>query len=132
LHKVLEGVTQYAEQEMSRDDADSLYVLLKTAETDVAMGDDRFAVRVELFQNFHDTHQYRALVWRTELYRMQSSFPRDDANRPMHRPSDEQVLVDWSFYLEHRFNNFRAETSEDALQAVLADVRAAMHKARGD
>lgn len=100
-----------------------VYELVKTVEFDVEIGDDQFVLRIELFRTVSDIHTFRAHIWRTEMYRIQSSFPRDQlTDKPAHLPSDEVILVDLN-YLTGDFSNFQAENQEIALQLVMHDFQ---------
>ncbi len=104
--------------------SDVVYELVKVVESDVEIGDDRFPLRVELFQNTNDAHRFRARIWRTEMYRIQSTFPQDElTHEPVDRPSDETILVDHSLYLGRSYSEFEAESQEAALQLILKDYR---------
>src|SRR5260370_7469854 len=69
-----------------------LYALVKTVEFDVVLGDDSFALRVELFQDKTRSQTFRANIWRNELYRIQSTFPQNPSTgRPEHPPPDQPL-----------------------------------------
>jgi hypothetical protein len=74
-----------------------LCALVQIVEFDVVLGDDSFALRVELFQDKTRRRTFRANIWRNELYRIQSTFPqKPSTGQPEHQPSDEVILIDWS------------------------------------
>jgi len=109
-----------------------LYALVKTVEFDVVLGDDSFALRVELFQDKTRRQTFRANIWRNELYRIQSTFPQNPSTgRPEHQPSDEVVLIDWSSNLRGNYSVFKAASSAAALNMVLKAIRAALDHAAG-
>src|SRR5260370_7609984 len=88
-----------------------LYALVKTVEFDVVLGDDSFALRVELFQDKTRRQTFRANIWRNELYRIQSTFPQNPSTgRPEHQPSDEVILIDWSSNLRGNSSSFNPPT----------------------
>jgi hypothetical protein len=100
----------------------SIYELIKTIEFDVEIGDDGFSLRLELFQSLEDSKTFRVHLWRTEFYRIQSTFPQESGT-PKHEPSDELIWIDWSTQLQEDYNNFQAENAENAVQLVLDEIR---------
>lgn len=86
---------------------------------------DEFRLRIELFQDQSDPKSFRAQVWRTEYYRIQSTFPQHPkTGRPTDQPSDELILVDWSANLMGGYQHFESESVETALRKVLDDLEA--------
>ncbi len=101
-----------------------IYQLVKVVEFDVEMGDDQFAVRVELLESNAKGRHFRARIWRTEMYRIQSTFPQDESmHRPAHLPSDETILVDHSMYLGRSYSDFEAESQDAALRSIMDDYQ---------
>jgi hypothetical protein len=85
---------------------------------------DEFVARIELFQAKGNPKTFRADIWRTEYYRIQSTFPQDPSTgQPDHHPSDQEILVEWSINLEGDYRLFEAESPESAMDLVLKDVR---------
>lgn len=108
------------------------YALVKTVQFDVALGDDSFALRVELFQDRTRRQMFRANIWREEFYRIQSTFPQNPSTgQPAHEPSDEVILIDWSTNVRANFSAFKAASSTVALNMVLKAIRAALDHATG-
>jgi hypothetical protein len=111
----------------------NLYKLVKTVEFDVALGDDSFALRVELLQDTVRKQAFRANVWRNEFYRIQPTFPEHPkTGRPQHRPSDEVILIDWSSNIAGEYSEFEAPGPAVALKTVLKDIRGTLDRAAGD
>ncbi len=101
-----------------------MYDVIKVVEFDVDLGSDSFSLRIELLQSATAPDWFRAHVWRTELYRLQSTFPQDkQSGQPLHEPSDENILVDWSHYLAQNYKHFQASNPEAAMELVLDDIR---------
>jgi hypothetical protein len=104
-----------------------LFALVKTVEFDVVLGDDSFALRVELFQDKTRKRTFRANILRNESYRIQSTFPQNPTTgQPEHQPSDEVVLIDWSTNVRGNYSSFEAASSTAALSIVLKAIRAAL------
>jgi len=111
----------------TRKGVSHLYALVKTVEFDVVLGDDSFALRVELFQDKTRRRTFRANIWRSEFYRIQSTFPQNPSTGlPEHQPSDEVVLIDWSANVRGNYSVFKAASSTAALNMVLKVIRAAL------
>ncbi|HEX2679733.1 MAG TPA: hypothetical protein VHQ03_00405 [Candidatus Dormibacteraeota bacterium] len=111
-------------------DVGILYELVKTVQLNVSLGDDSFALKVELFQEAADNHRFHADIWRNELFRIQSTFPQDPSSgRPLHNPSDEMILIDWSTNLVGDYSVFNAESAAAALDTVVQDIQNALDKA---
>jgi len=109
-----------------------VYALVKTVEFDVDLGDDSFALRVELFQDKTRRRTFRAKIWRNEFYRIQSTFPQQPSTgQPEHQPSDEVILIDWSTNVRGNYSVFKAASSAAALNMVLKAIRAALDHITG-
>jgi hypothetical protein len=103
----------------------TVFKLAEVREFDVVIGGDWFAMRLELFQSESSAHVFRARLWRTEMYRIQPTFPQDTrTGAPAHLPSDELILVDQSYYLGRSYADFEAKSKATALQLVMEDYQA--------
>ncbi len=102
-----------------------MFVLVKTVAFDVQVADvDSFTLRIELFQNESDSHRFKVGIWRTELYRIQSTFPQSElTGKPEHQPSDEEILISFAQHLAGNYSDFTADNPDAALQAVLDDFQ---------
>lgn len=54
------------------------YKLLKVLAFDVDIYDKQFGLRLELLQCTSDSNCFRAHIWRTEFYRIQSTFLQNE------------------------------------------------------
>ena len=101
-----------------------IYELIKTIEFDVAIGEEGFSLRIELFRASSSPNEFRAHIWRREFFRIQSTFPQDaKTHEPVDPPSDEMIFVDDSHQLQGRYDHFHAESESAAIQLILEDVR---------
>lgn len=101
-----------------------MYEVIKVVEFDMDLDFDSFSLRIELLQSATAPDWFRVHVWRTELYRLQSTFPQDkQSGQPLHEPSDENILVDWSSCLSQDYKHFQANNPEAALELVLDDIQ---------
>jgi hypothetical protein len=108
----------------------SLFVLTKQAELDVSLGDDHFSVRIEVLRALNRKNTFRVRFWRTELFRIQSTFPQSRRGTPAHQASDELILVDASDNMTGSWDAIRSSSADAALRAAVAAVTAwASHSA---
>lgn len=85
------------------------------------INDDKFSIRIELFQSLTDATLFRRKSWRGELFRVQSTFPQDDTGKPEHDPSDEMILTKFS-QAHFMWNDFYAQDHEAALEKTIKDL----------
>ncbi|HNU71232.1 MAG TPA: hypothetical protein PKL48_05910 [Thermodesulfobacteriota bacterium] len=99
------------------------FKLIDTYEVDIhfELGDDgeHFSLRIELFQSLEDKSVFRYRAWRDELFRIQSTFPRDSRNVPRHEPSDELILTAFSQVNFGSSVELNANTVQDALNEAI-------------
>jgi hypothetical protein len=101
-----------------------LFELAKTVEFNLEVAEDHFSLRIELFQDISNAQRFRARIWRLEMYRIQSTFPQNETDgQPTDQPSDESIFVDTGAWLSQRYEDFRAETPDRAIQIILNDLR---------
>jgi hypothetical protein len=101
-----------------------IYELIKTVEFDVTLGDDGFTVRIELFRSTTNVNHFRAHIWRSEFFRIQSTFPQDGkTHQPADQPSDELIFTDYSSQFKGRYSDFQAESEDVALQVIFDDYK---------
>lgn len=110
-----------------------MFALIKTVAFDVEIGDvDSFTLRVELFQDQADDQRFKAGIWRTEFYRIQSTFPQaESTGEPEHYPSDEVILVDSSHNLAGEYSDFKADNPDAAMSVVLDDYQRWLRRTLG-
>ena len=98
-----------------------IFRLIETYVFDVAFGDDGYPLRVELFQSVADDRWFRCQFWQTETAEVGvyisdgDCFTKDSATH--------HILVDWAAYLSRDYSNFEANSTEDAVNTVLQDIR---------
>ena len=111
----------------------NIYELIRTIEFDIAMGIDGFYVRVELFCSLAHPNKYRAHIWRSEFYRIQSTFPQDSqTHQPLDLPSDELIFIDFSTQLSGDYSDFHAENETVAIQLILDDCQQFLKRVMGE
>jgi hypothetical protein len=102
------------------------FELVRTLGFDICLGGDDFRLRVEIFQALDDPQYYRAEIWRVEAYRIQPTFPQDEAGRPAHETADESVLVGWGDLVDLDLDNINASDPEAAMKKVLQSLERAI------
>jgi hypothetical protein len=100
----------------------SVFKLIDLYELALNFGEDRFALRIELFQSLTDPTLFRYKTWRDELFRIQSTFPQDRVGQPEHGPSDEKILVGLGLPHINEGEDFYADNPEGALRKIKADL----------
>jgi hypothetical protein len=100
---------------------------IETYEVDICFGStcesDCFSLRIELFQSLNDKHFFRCKSWRTELFRIQSTFPQDQNGHNLHEPSDEEILVEFSIPPFGHYKDFYANNTKLAINKIIKDLR---------
>ena len=105
-----------------------VYELVKVLEFNIDLqGIEIFPLRLEIFRSLEDNCRFRAHIWRTEFFRIQSTFPQEDG-KPSHQTSDEEILVDFSHYLTVDYDDFRANSIEEAIELIIEDLKRFLDK----
>ncbi len=100
----------------------SLFELVKTYEVDLALGNDTFSARIELFRSLSDPRLFRYRSWRDEPFKIRPSFPEDRVVKSEHGPSNEVILIELMLPRFGSDDNFYADDSSDALSKILTDL----------
>ncbi len=104
----------------------SVFKLIGTYEFDLLLGTqedgDQFSLRIELLQSAEHKTLFRRKAWRSELFRIQSSFPQENTGEPKHAPSDEMVLTGFSQPHFLWCDDFHASNRKVALERVAMDI----------
>jgi len=110
-----------------------VYELVKTIEFDVALDEDGFNLRIELFCAIASQNHFRAHIRRSEFYRIQSTFPQaGETHEPVDPPSDELIFIDYSSQLSGDYSDFQAEDEATALQLILDDCQRFLKRVAGE
>jgi hypothetical protein len=100
----------------------SVFKLIDIYELDLNFGEDRFSLRIELFQSLTDPTLFRYKTWRDELFRLQSTFPQDRVGKPEHSPADEKILAGLGLPHIDASEDFYADNPELAMRKIIADL----------
>jgi hypothetical protein len=110
-----------------------IFELIKTIDFDVALGTDGFNLRIELLRAISAPNHFRAHIWRSEFYRIQSTFPQNyETHDPADPPSDELIFIDYSTQLGGDYSDFQADDETVALQMVLDDCQRFLKRIMGE
>jgi hypothetical protein len=127
LNEFITTITNMTSESFSLDNRSfswilDAYQLERTIELDINYGveDENISIRIEILRNLKKDGFYRSRVIRSELYRIQSTFPQQDGN-PKHQPSDELIWVDDNFLWSYD-DDILASSYDSALKIVLEAI----------
>jgi hypothetical protein len=99
-----------------------IFKLVNTLEFDLEVGNHFLPTRIELFQDTERKRRWRCRMWERELCRMTFTLSKDSKSRKRCQ-SDEEVLVERTWELSDRFEDFAAPTAQAALKIFLSALR---------
>ena len=107
-----------------------MWRLVTVGELDVAVRDDRFPVRIEVFAK--EDAAFRVRYSRLDLFRIPATHPLDVWGAPASPPADELIWVAWP-RADDAAHHIDVDDAEAALEWAKADVlrRVAADNARG-
>ena len=89
--------------------------------------EDHIPLRIELFQSLSNKTLFRYKTWRSEFFRIQSTFPRDESGiKSLHPPSDEIILVEFGVKHFQGGYDFNAISPDEALDKIITDLSKAL------
>lgn len=91
-----------------------VYKLVTTLEFDLELGGHFLPTRVELFQDTERPRHWRCRLWERELYHLTMAQPVKGRKR--RTQADEELLVERTWELASRFEDFVAPSARRALQ----------------
>ena len=96
-----------------------VFKLVTTLEFDLVVGTHFLPTRVELFQDTTRKRHYRCRMWERDLYHMQMSLSPDGKRHARRSESDEEILVERTWELSSKFEDFEAPSAAKALGILL-------------
>ena len=96
-----------------------VFKLVTTLEFDLVVGTHFLPTRVELFQDTTRKRHYRCRMWERDLYHMQMSLSQDGKRHARRSESDEEILVERTWELSSKFEDFEAPSAAKALGIFL-------------
>ena len=100
-----------------------VFKLVSTFEFDLEVDGHFIPTRVELFRDTERKRQWRCRMWERELYHLQMTLPRGTRPRAPRPESDEELLVERTWELSDRFEDFEAPSARAALRMFLDSLR---------
>lgn len=96
-----------------------VFKLVTTLEFDLRVRDHMLPTRIELFRDTARKGHFRCRMWERELYHMQLSLAGKANRRSRRSESDEEILVERTWELSSKFEDFQAPNSAKALKLFL-------------
>lgn len=107
-----------------------VFKLVTTLEFDLELGGHFLPTRIELFQDTERPRRWRCRLWERELYRL--TMTQTDGKKSNRRPVvDEELLVERTWELSDRFEDFEASSSQKALDLFLDSLKRYLKRATG-
>jgi hypothetical protein len=100
-----------------------VFKLVTTVEFDLEVGGHFLPTRVELFQDTERKRHFRCRMWERELYHMTMTLPLDKKSKELHPESDEELLVERTWELSDKFDDFQAASSRQAMKTFLDSLK---------
>lgn len=100
-----------------------VFKLVNTLEFDIEVGEHFLPTRVELFQDTERKGHWRCRMWERDLYHLQLTLPQGKKRKLKRAESDEEVLVERTWEVSSRFEDFKAPTARVALKKFLDAFR---------
>ena len=119
-----------------REKTSPVFELVKTVEVDLALDDENgWTNRIEIFRDTERPNFYRCRVWELESFRLTPSFPRNEAQAPVHA-TDDTIMIERGIAgseIAARLNKpFEAASAEDALEMIVEELSKFLHQAAPD
>lgn len=100
--------------------ASEVFKLVTTLEFDLVVAEHFLPTRVELFQDTERKRHFRCRMWERDLYHLQLTLRRQEQNKGRRRlESDEEILVERTWELSSRFEDFEADSPRSAIKLFL-------------
>jgi len=95
-----------------------VFKLVTTLEFDLEVGDHFLPTRIELFQDTERKKRWRCRMWERELYHLTLTLPSKKRSKKREE-SDEELLVEKTWELSDRFDDFEASSAAQAMRQFL-------------
>jgi hypothetical protein len=100
----------------------SVFKLVSLIEFDCEVGGHFFPARVELFQDTERKNRWRCRLWERELCHVAFTLRRGSKSGKRIE-SDEEVLIERTWVMSDKFNDFEADTADEALKQFVDALR---------
>jgi hypothetical protein len=98
-----------------------VFKLVEVLEFDLEVGGHFLPTRVELFRDTERKNRWRCRMWERELFRLTMTLGKGKKTKPM--LSDEELLIERTWELSDRFEDFEAKDSKAAMKKFLTSLR---------
>jgi hypothetical protein len=108
-----------------------VFKLVSTLEFDLEVNGHFLPTRVELFQDTERPRQFRCRMWERELYHLQLTLSSGGKRKTRRVESDEELLVERTWELSNRFDDFEASSPKAALKRFLDSLKKYLKRVAG-
>lgn len=108
----------------------SIYVLVDTIEFDLEVCGHFLPSRVELFKDTERKGRWRCRLWERELFHLAMTVPTSDRSKKR-AESDEELLVERTWELSDRFEDFEARSAKAAMKMFLSSLKDYLKRVAG-
>lgn len=105
-----------------------VFKLVTTLEFDLEIGGHFLPTRVELFRDTERPRRWRCRLWERDLYRLEIAEPAAGRKRRS-EGVDEELLVERTWELSDRFEDFEAASARKALGLFLDSLKRYLKRA---
>lgn len=106
-----------------------VFKLITTLEFDLVVRNHFLPTRIELFQDTSRRRRFRCRLWERDLYHMQMTLAQDSKRRSRRPQSDEEILVERTWELSSKFDDFEAPSPARALRIFLDSLKRYLDRA---
>jgi len=108
-----------------------VFKLIATLEFDLEVGGHFLPTRIELFQDTERKRRFRCRMWERELYHLTMTLPKTPKSKERHPQSDEELLVERTWELSDKFDDFEAANPKQALKMFLDSLKKYLKRVAG-
>jgi hypothetical protein len=108
----------------------SVFALVNTLEFDLEVGGHFLPTRVELFQDTERKGHWRCRLWERELFHLTLTVPTD-GRKKQRAQSDEELLVERTWELSDRFEDFEARSAKAAMKLFMNSLKEYLKRVAG-
>ena len=98
-----------------------VFKLITTLEFDLVVRNHFLPTRIEVFQDTARKRRFRCRLWERDLYHMQMTL--GGGKRKSRPQSDEEILVERTWELSSKFDDFEAPSAARALKLFLDSLK---------
>jgi hypothetical protein len=107
-----------------------IYALVRTLEFDLEVGGHFLPTRVELFKDTERAGRWRCRLWERELFHLSLTVPFG-GRKKRRAESDEELLVERTWELSDRFEDFEARSAKAAIKLFMVSLKEYLKRVAG-